>query len=54
VVYTSPRRTSICFEPYTCPTDAINLYQRGMDVGLIVLKPGESVSATVKVIFERY
>ena len=54
VVYTPPRGTSICFEPYTCPTDAINLHQRGMDVGIIALKPGESVSATVKVIFERY
>lgn len=54
VVYTPPRRGSICFEPYTCPTDAINLHQRGMDVGLIILKPGESVSATLKIIFDSY
>ncbi len=54
VIYTPPRGGAICFEPYTCPTDAINLHQRGMDVGLITLEPGESVSATVKVIFERY
>ena len=25
VVYKPPRRSSICFEPYTCPTGAINL-----------------------------
>ena len=54
VVYTPPRRPAVCFEPYTCPTDAINLHQRGMDVGIIVLKPGESVSGTVRIIFERY
>lgn len=54
VVYTPPNRPSICFEPYTCPTDAINLHQRGMEVGIIVLKPGESTSTTVRMIFERY
>ncbi len=54
VVYTPPGRPAVCFEPYTCPTDAINLHQRGVDAGVIVLKPGESVSGTVKIIFERY
>lgn len=54
VVYTPPGRPAICFEPYTCPTDAINLHQRGMDVGIIILKPDESVSTTVKIRFERY
>lgn len=54
VVYTPPNRPAVCFEPYTCPTDAINLHERGIDAGLIVLKPGESVSGTVKMIFERY
>jgi len=54
VLYTPPNRPALCFEPYTCPTDAINLHQRGMDVGIIVLKPGESVSGTVKIIFEHY
>ena len=54
VVYTPPGRPAICFEPYTCPTDAINLHQRGMDVGIIILKPGESISCTVKVVFECY
>jgi aldose 1-epimerase len=40
VVYAPPSRPTICFEPYTCPTDALNLTARGLDVGLIVLKPG--------------
>ena len=40
VVYAPPNRPTICFEPYTCPTDAFNLTARGLDVGLIVLPPG--------------
>lgn len=40
VVYAPPSRPTICFEPYTCPTDAFNLSARGLDVGLIVLPPG--------------
>lgn len=42
VVFTPPHRQAICFEPYTCITDAINLQQRGVDTGLLVLGPGES------------
>ena len=41
VVYAPPTRPTICFEPYTCPTDALNLAAGGLDVGLIVLAPGE-------------
>ena len=41
VVYAPPTRPTICFEPYTCPTDAFNLAARGRDVGLIVLGAGE-------------
>jgi aldose 1-epimerase len=41
VVFTPPHRQAICLEPYTCTTDAINLQQRGVDAGLIVLQPGE-------------
>ena len=41
VVYAPPSRPTICFEPYTCPTDAFNLSEGGRDVGVIVLKPGE-------------
>jgi aldose 1-epimerase len=52
VVYTPPNRPSICFEPYTCPTDAINLEARGINAGVIVLKPGEEFTGTVRMIAE--
>ena len=48
VVYTPPGRDAICFEPYTCPTDAINLEARGIPAGVIVLAPGETFSGTVR------
>lgn len=41
VVYTPPNRRAICFEPYTCPTDAPNLAARGLDAGLIELEPNQ-------------
>ena len=50
VVYTPPGRDAICFEPYTCPTDAINLEARGISAGVIVLAPGETFSATVRIV----
>ena len=48
VVYTPPGRDAICFEPYTCPTDAINLEARGIPAGVSVLAPGETFSGTVR------
>jgi aldose 1-epimerase len=42
VVFTPPHRNAICLEPYTCTTDAINLEQKGVDAGLIVIDPGKS------------
>jgi aldose 1-epimerase len=42
VVFTPPHRQAICFEPYTCITDAFNLHQRGVDTGLQVLAPGDT------------
>jgi len=42
VVFTPPHRQAFCAEPYTCPTDAINLQARGFGAGLIVLPPGGS------------
>lgn len=51
VVFTAPHRQAICLEPYTCPTDAINLQARGLDAGWLVLPPGESWSAAVEVQF---
>lgn len=41
VVYTPPHRHSICIEPYTCVTDAINLAKRDFDPGPWILAPGE-------------
>lgn len=40
VAFTPPNRSAICLEPYTCPTDAINLQARGIDVGWRTLAPG--------------
>lgn len=48
VVYTPPARDVICFEPYTCPTDAINLEAKGIPAGVIVLAPDETFSAAVR------
>lgn len=48
VVYTPPNRNAICFEPYTCPTDAINLETRGIPAGVIVLAPDKTFSGTVR------
>ncbi len=53
VVYTPPR-PSICFEPYTCVTDAVNLQPKGIDAGLISLKPGEAVHGTIRIIPKEY
>ena len=41
VVY-APKRDVVCFEPYTCVTDAFNLHARGVpDTGFAVLEPGK-------------
>ena len=49
VVYTPPGRDTICFEPYTCPTDAINLEAKGVPAGVIALAPDETFAATVRI-----
>ena len=49
VVYTPPDRDSICFEPYTCPTDAINLEAKGIPAGVVVLAPQKTFAATVRI-----
>lgn len=41
VAYTPPNRLAVCLEPYTCPTDAVNLQNQGLDVGWRVLGPGQ-------------
>lgn len=48
VVFVPPHRQAFCVEPYTCTTDAINLQQRGIDAGLLVLPPGGKWSAVVE------
>jgi len=48
VVFTPPHRQAFCIEPYTCTTDAINLAQRGIDAGLLVLDPGKAWSGVVE------
>jgi len=49
VVFTPPHRQAFCIEPYTCTTDAINLQQRGVDAGLLVLSPGQSWTGIVEI-----
>jgi aldose 1-epimerase len=49
VVFTPPHRKAFCIEPYTCTTDAINLQQRSVDAGLLVLQPGETWSGVVPI-----
>lgn len=41
VAFTPPNRAAVCLEPYTCPTDAVNLQAQGLDVGWRVLGPGQ-------------
>jgi aldose 1-epimerase len=40
VVWAPPHLSIVCFEPYTCATDAMNMQPQGVDAGLIVLEPG--------------
>ena len=47
VVYTPPGREAVCMEPYTCPTDAINLEAKGIPCGWETLAPGESVNTWI-------
>jgi aldose 1-epimerase len=48
VVFTPPHRQAFCIEPYTCPTDAINLQARGVEAGWLTLPPGERWNAVVE------
>ncbi|MBL8817660.1 MAG: aldose 1-epimerase [Planctomyces sp.] len=49
VAFTPPWSSSVCLEPYTCVTDAINLYARGIDGGLKVLEPGQSWQGWIEI-----
>jgi aldose 1-epimerase len=51
VVYTPPApRQAICVEPYTCPTDGLNLQERGVESNLIVLPSGETRHFLVSIV----
>lgn len=52
VLFTPSHRKAVCLEPYTCPTDAVNLAARGLDVGWLTVAPGESWSGAVEFRFE--
>lgn len=47
VVFTPPHGRAACLEPYTCPTDAINLRRHGLSTGWRVLQPGERWTGVV-------
>lgn len=49
VIYTPPQRDSICFEPYTCMTDAINLEAQGTSAGWLVLEPGARFTSWIDI-----
>ncbi|MCL5109754.1 MAG: hypothetical protein M1401_12960 [Chloroflexi bacterium] len=40
VLFAPAERPTICFEPYSCLTDAPNMAEAGQDAGLVILKPG--------------
>ena len=50
VVYTPPApRQAICIEPNSCPTDAFNLQERGIESNVIALGAGEQVKFDVSI-----
>jgi aldose 1-epimerase len=49
VVYTPGHREAICIEPYTCAPGCFELASRGIDAGLLVLQPGQSLTARVAI-----
>ena len=52
VAFTPAHRHAFCVEPYSCATDAINLQQRGVDAGLLVLPPGGRWAAVFEMLLE--
>ena len=49
VVYTPPHREAICIEPYTCVPDPFRLAAQGIDAGLLVIKPNQSIQMAVDI-----
>ncbi|MBS11554.1 MAG: hypothetical protein CME19_08125 [Gemmatimonadetes bacterium] len=48
VLFAPDHRPVVCYEPYTCTTDAFNLHTRGVDGGAKILGPGESIGGTMR------
>lgn len=53
VVFKPPWSSSICMEPYTCVTNAINLQQQGIDAGLRVLPPFSEWQSWINIVVTR-
>ncbi len=54
VLFTPPApRQAICIEPYSCPTDAFNLQNRGIESNVIALPPGQSMPFKIIVSSDR-
>ena len=49
VVYAPPSEETVCLEPYTAPTNAMNLADRGVPVGTISLEAGDQWHGTVRI-----
>jgi aldose 1-epimerase len=49
VVYTPGHGRSVCLEPYTCVTDAVNLAAAGIDSGWRVIPPGEEIRTWISI-----
>jgi aldose 1-epimerase len=50
VVFTPPHRQAFCLEPYTCPTDGVNM--QGKDVGWLSVPPGGHWTANFEMVVE--
>lgn len=48
VVFNPAHRQAFCVEPYTCPTDAVNLQAKGIEAGWLALEPGATWTAVVE------
>ena len=52
VLYAPDSRPIVCFEPYTCVTNAVNLDAKGIDAGLMRVKPGEGFQGVMRIVGE--
>jgi len=52
VLYAPEQRPIVCFEPYTCTTNAVNLQTQGIDAGLVRLAPGGKLLGTMRIVPE--